>query len=86
LCLDISSSIRAGFLQHFILFGEGEMTQNSNAFQYHIPLFGGKNYEYWCVNMRNFLISQDLWMLVFVGYTKPADQDAYNSLSIDQNT
>ena len=34
--------------------------------------------------MRTLLISQDLWMLLSIGYTDPADQDAYNALSVDQ--
>ena len=34
--------------------------------------------------MRNLLISQDLWMLVSVGYTEPTDQASYNALSVDQ--
>ena len=33
--------------------------------------------------MRTFLISQDLWILVYAGYTEPADQTAYNALSVD---
>ena len=62
------------------------MVQNSNAVQYQISLFGGENYEYLCVEMKIFLISQDLWILVSVGYTDSVDQVAYNALSVDQKT
>jgi hypothetical protein len=60
------------------------MAQNNNSVQYQIPLFCGENYEYWNVKMRTLLISQDLWMLVSVGYTEPADQTTYNALSVVQ--
>ena len=60
------------------------MAQTNNSIQYHIPLLCGENYEYWSVKMRNFLISQDLWMLVSAGYTEPTDHAAYNTLSVDQ--
>ena len=36
--------------------------------------------------MRNLLISQDLWMLISIGYIDPDDQTSYNALSIDQKT
>jgi len=62
------------------------MVQNSNVVQYHISLFGGENYEYLCVKMKTLLISQDLWILVSVGYTDSVDQVAYNALLVDQKT
>lgn len=34
--------------------------------------------------MRTLLTSQYLWMLFSVGYTKQADQAAYNALLVDQ--
>jgi len=60
------------------------MAQNKNLVQYQIPLFCGENYEYWSVKMRTLLISQNLWLLVFAGYTEPIDQATYNALSVDQ--
>lgn len=33
-----------------------------------IPLFTGENFEIWCVKMRTFLQSQDLWEIVEKGY------------------
>lgn len=32
-----------------------------------IPLFSGENFEIWCVRMRTFLQSQDLWEIVETG-------------------
>jgi hypothetical protein len=46
---------------------------------YHISLFSGENYEYWCVKKRTWFVSQDLWVLVSVGYT-----ETYNALFIDK--
>lgn len=34
-----------------------------------IPLFTGENFEIWCVRMRTFLRSQDLWEIVEKGYS-----------------
>ena len=59
------------------------MAQNNSSVQYQIPLFCGEKFEYWSMKMRTLLISQDLWMLFSIGYTDPADQDAYNALSVD---
>ena len=60
------------------------MAYNSNAVDYQIPLLCGETYEYWCVNIVPFLISQDLWVLIFVGYQEPVDQASYNALFVDQ--
>jgi len=62
------------------------MAQNNGSVQCQVLLFCGENYEYWSVKMRTLLTSQDLWMFVFTGYTKPADQASYNALSVDQKT
>ena len=46
-----------------------------------IPIFTGKNYEYWSLTMKDLFIGQDVWEIVQHGYAKPADMTAYNNLT-----
>uniref|UniRef100_A0A5B7BBL7 PGG domain-containing protein n=1 Tax=Davidia involucrata TaxID=16924 RepID=A0A5B7BBL7_DAVIN len=39
--------------------------------QQYIPLFDGKNYDFWCVKMKTIFLSLDLWELVEKGYVEP---------------
>jgi len=36
--------------------------------------------------MKTFLIWQDLWVLVFVGYIEPTNETVYNALYVDEKT
>ena len=42
------------------------------------PLFGGTNYAYWKVHMRDFLQSLDkkVWQAIEIGWTKPKEVPA----------
>ena len=44
---------------------------NTNSSVSHVPVFDGENYDFWCVKMKTFFISQDLWDLVELGFTEP---------------
>jgi len=46
-----------------------------------IPIFNGKNYDYWSIRMKTLFCSQDVWDLVENGFPEPADQQAYQALS-----
>ncbi|KAA8520099.1 hypothetical protein F0562_014355 [Nyssa sinensis] len=51
------------------------MASTSNSIlsvqQQYIPLFDGKNYDFWFVKMKTILLSLDLWELVEKGYVEP---------------
>ncbi|KAA8520106.1 hypothetical protein F0562_014362 [Nyssa sinensis] len=51
------------------------MARTSNSIfsvqQQYIPLFDGKNYDFWCVKMKTILLSLDLWELAEKGYVEP---------------
>ncbi|KAA8525231.1 hypothetical protein F0562_007086 [Nyssa sinensis] len=44
---------------------------NTNSSVSHVPVFDGENYDFWCIKMKTFFISQDLWDLVESGFAEP---------------
>jgi hypothetical protein len=38
-----------------------------------IPIFNGKNYDYWSIRMKTLFCSQDVWDLVENGFPELAD-------------
>ena len=47
----------------------------------HLPLFNGKNYDYWSITMRALFTSQDLWEFVEDGFEEPADEEEFEDLT-----
>ena len=45
-------------------------TLNSNS----RPVFDGKNYEFWRIQMRTIFISEDLWEIVEDGYVEDTEE------------
>jgi transposase InsO family protein len=54
---------------------------SGSSLQPQIPIFNGKNYDYWSIKMKTLFCSQDVWDLVENGFPEPADQQAYQALS-----
>eukprot|EP00253_Pinus_taeda_P018864 PITA_18864 len=46
-----------------------------------LPLFNGKNYDYWAIVVRALFASQDLWEFVEDGFEEPADENEFNNLT-----
>ncbi|XP_059070335.1 uncharacterized protein LOC131860011 [Cryptomeria japonica] len=46
-----------------------------------IPIFNGKNYDYWSIKMKTSLCSQGIWNFVENGFPELANQQAYQALS-----
>ena len=47
----------------------------------HLPLFNGKNYDYWLITMRALFVSQDLWEFVEDGFEEPANEEEFDDLT-----
>ena len=54
---------------------------NRSILQPQLPIFNGKNYDYWSIKMKTLFRSQDVWDLVESGFPEPANQQAYQALS-----
>eukprot|EP00253_Pinus_taeda_P010559 PITA_10559 len=50
-------------------------------FNTHLPLFNGKNYDYWAITMKALFSCQDLWELVQDGFDEPANDNEFNRLT-----
>eukprot|EP00253_Pinus_taeda_P009481 PITA_09481 len=50
-------------------------------FDTQLPLFNGKNYDYWAITMRALFASQDLWEFVEDGFEEPTDENEFNNLT-----
>ena len=59
--------------------------KSENTMWLQILMFNGKYFEYWSIQMKIFLISQDLWRLVSQGY-KIVDVVAFVALTTNENT
>lgn len=46
-----------------------------------LPLFNGKNYDYWAITMKTLFASQDLWEFVEDDFEEPADENEFNNLT-----
>lgn len=46
-----------------------------------IPIFNGKNYDYWSIKMKTLFCSQGIWNFVENGFPEPTNQQAYQALS-----
>ncbi|KAA8535322.1 hypothetical protein F0562_030325 [Nyssa sinensis] len=44
---------------------------STNSSVSYVPIFDGENYDFWCVKMKTFFVSQDLWDLVESGFAEP---------------
>ena len=44
---------------------------NFNVQQPYVPVFDGKNYDFWCVKMKTSFLAVDLWDMVEIGYKEP---------------
>ena len=58
------------------------MASTSGSLQ--TPIFTGKNYEYWSLNMKALFIGQDVREIVQHGYAESTDMIAYNNLTQDE--
>ena len=56
-------------------------TSTSNSMGMQLPLFDGKNYDYWAITMKALFASQDLWEIVEDGFEQPADENEFNRLT-----
>lgn len=56
-------------------------TSTSNSMGMQLPLFDGKNYDYWAITMKALFASQDLWEIVEDGFEQPADENEFNNLT-----
>jgi len=56
-------------------------TSTSNSMGMQLPLFDGKNYDYWAITMKALFASQDLWEIVEDGFEQPADENEFNALT-----
>ena len=54
---------------------------SGSILQPQLPIFNGKNYDYWSIKMKTLFYSQDVWDLVESGFPEPANQQAYRALS-----
>ena len=57
-------------------------TNNDSIFSYaqnSIPIFNGKSYDFWSIQMRTLFMSHDLWELVEEGYEAAATQEEITS-------
>jgi len=50
-------------------------------FNTQLPLFNGKNYDYWAIAMKALLASQDIWEFVEDDFEELADEDEFNNLT-----
>ena len=47
----------------------------------HLPMFNGKNYDYWSITMRALFVSKELWELVEDGFEEPANEEEFEDLT-----
>ena len=47
----------------------------------HLPMFNGRNYDYWSITMRALFVSQDLWEFVEDGFEEPANEEEFEDLT-----
>lgn len=38
-----------------------------------VPVFEGKNFEHWRIQMENIFTYQEVWYIVDIGYVEPAE-------------
>ena len=50
----------------------------------HLPMFNGKNYDYWSINMRALFVSQDLWEFVEDGFEETANEEEFEDLTQEE--
>ena len=58
-----------------------ESSTSTNTSIIQLPLFNGKNYDYWAITMKSLFASQDLWEFVEDGFEEPADENELNRLT-----
>ncbi|XP_059070119.1 uncharacterized protein LOC131859893 [Cryptomeria japonica] len=56
------------------------MATNNTQIRPQIPIFNGKNYEFWAIKMKTLFCSQDIWDLVEKSFAEPQDDAAYQRL------
>ena len=50
------------------------MALGSSIAQPQIPIFSGKNYEFWAIQMKTLFCSQGIWDLIEKGFNEPHDE------------
>ena len=58
------------------------MALGSSIAQPQIPIFSGKNYEFWAIQMKTLFCSQGIWDLIEKGFNEPQDE---STLTQDEN-
>ena len=56
-------------------------TSGSHMSSLQSPIFIGKNYEYWSLQIKALFRGQYFWEIIQNGYTEPADQVAYDNIT-----
>ena len=57
------------------------MASGSSIAQPQIPIFSGKNYEFWAIKMKTLFCSQGIWDLIEKGFIELQDE---STLSQDE--
>lgn len=57
------------------------MAASISIFQPQIPIFTGKNYDFWEIKRKTLFCSQDVWDLVENGFAKPPYQTTFQALT-----
>ena len=60
------------------------MASASSIAQPQIPIFSGKNYEFWAIKMKTLFCSQGIWDLIEKGFNKPQDESALTKDEMDK--
>ncbi|XP_026378463.1 uncharacterized protein LOC113272887 [Papaver somniferum] len=47
-----------------------------------VPIFSGENYDFWCIKLKTYFVSQDLWKIIETG----VDGDTTTNLTEEQRT
>ena len=50
------------------------MALGSSIAQPQIPIFSGKNYEFWAIQMKTLFCSQGIWDLIEKVFNEPQDE------------
>ena len=60
------------------------MASGSSIAQPQIPIFSGKNYEFWAIKMKTLFYSQGIWDLIEKGFNEPQDESALTKNEMDK--
>ncbi|XP_024159212.1 uncharacterized protein LOC112166566 [Rosa chinensis] len=62
------------------------MASSSNSLEIKVPIFSGKNFDFWMIKMRTMFISHELWSYVDEGYTVPEIENMSNTKKLELKT